>query len=312
VSKRSEILISSTGAGWCLTLHIIQGENLMTDILTTLLNLFLVGFIVGSMLSMGASLTMKQITAPLKNTKLVILALAANFVLAPVLGVALTKLFQLETGLTTGLILVSVVAGAPFLPKLAETARGDIAFSVGLMVLLMVVSIIFAPIVLPLLLPGVAVSAWAIAKPLIFMMLIPLAIGLFLKARYSETAGHLQPIFAQISNISLALMFILMLVLNWSTLMGAFGTKAFIAAIIFVVVLFVAGYFMGGSDSGNRSVMGLGTAQRNLGAAMAIAGANFASDHNVIVMIIVVAVIGLVLLMVTAGELGKRSAKHAA
>ncbi len=284
----------------------------MTEVLTTLTNLFLLGFIVGSMLSMGTSLTMKQIAAPLKNTKLVILALVANFVVAPLLGIALAKVFQLETGLATGLILVSVVAGAPFLPKLAETAKGDVAFSVGLMVLLMVVSIIFAPIVLPFILPGVAVSAWAIAKPLIFLMLIPLAIGLFLKARYPETADHLQPIFAQIANLSLMFMFILVLVVNWSTLMGAFGTMAFIAAAILVVVLFLAGYLMGGSDSGNRSVMGLGTGQRNLGAAMAIAGANFASQPNVIVMIIVVAVIGLVLLMLAAGELGKRSAKQAA
>jgi len=281
------------------------------DALATLMNVFLLGFIVFSMLAMGASLAMKQITAPLKNKKLVILALVANFVIAPLLGIALTKVFQMETGLATGLILISVVAGAPFLPKLAQIAKGDIAFSVGLMVLLMVVSIIFAPIVLPIILPGTSVSAWSIAKPLIFLMLIPLAIGLFLKARYAETADHLQPTFAQISNISLILMSILVLVINWSTLMGAFGTKAFIAAIIFVAGLFVVGYFMGGSESGNRSVMGLGAGQRNIGASLAIAGANFASQPNVMVMIIVAAVIMLVILMLAGGEIGKRSAKAA-
>lgn len=281
----------------------------MSEILTTLTNLFLLAFVIGSMLSMGFSLTTKQIAAPLKNTKLVLLALLANFVLVPILGIVLTKAFQLETDLATGLILVSVVAGAPFLPKLVETAKGDTAFSVGLMVLLMVVTIIYAPIVLPLILSGVSVSAWAIAKPLIFMMLIPLAIGLFIKARYPQTAESLQPIAAQVSNIGLAFMFILMLIINWSALVGAFGTKAFIAAIIFIAVAFAVAYFMGGSDSGNRSVMGLGTAQRNLGAAMAIAGTNFASQPNVLVMIIVVAVIGLTILMLIGGELGKRVEK---
>lgn len=278
----------------------------MSEILTTLTNLFLLAFVIGSMLSMGFSLTTKQIAAPLKNTKLVLLALLANFVLVPILGIVLTKVFQLETDLATGLILVSVVAGAPFLPKLAETAKGDTAFSVGLMVLLMVVTIIYAPIVLPLILSGVSVSAWAIAKPLIFMMLIPLAIGLFVKARYPQTAESLQPIAGQISNISLVFMFILMLVINWSALVGAFGTKSFIAAFIFIAVAFAVAYFMGGSEGGNRSVMGLGTAQRNLGAAMAIAGTNFASQPNVLVMIIVVAVIGLTILMLIGGELGKR------
>jgi hypothetical protein len=42
-----------------------------------------------------------------------------------------------------GLILLATAAGAPFLPKLAEVAKGNIAFGVGLMVLLMVVTIIY-------------------------------------------------------------------------------------------------------------------------------------------------------------------------
>ena len=56
-----------------------------------------------------------------------------------------------------------------------------------------------------------------------------------------------------------------------------------------------------------RSVLGLGTAQRNLSAALIVAAANFASDPDVIVMILVAGLLGLVVLMVTAGELGKRA-----
>ena len=48
----------------------------------------------------------------------------------------------------------------PFLPKLAELAKGNLAFAVGLMVLLMVVTVGYLPIVLPLILPGVSVDPW--------------------------------------------------------------------------------------------------------------------------------------------------------
>ena len=284
----------------------------MSDILATLANLFLLAFVLSSMLAMGFSLTMKQIKAPLTNVKLVLLALLANFVLVPILGIALTKVFQLGTDLATGLILVAAVAGAPFLPKLAQIAKGDAAFSVGLMVLLMVATIIFAPIALPLILPGVEVSAWSIAQPLIFLMLLPLAIGLFVKARYSQTADHLQPLAGQISNISLVFLLVLMLVVNWSSMVGAFGTNAFIASIIFVAITFPVAYFLGGSNSSTRSVMGLGTAQRNLGAAMAIASTSFASQPNVVVMVLVEGAIGLFILIFIAGELGKRDEKAAA
>ena len=43
-------------------------------------------FIISSMLAMGMSLTMAQILQPLKNVRLVLMALLANFVLVPLLA----------------------------------------------------------------------------------------------------------------------------------------------------------------------------------------------------------------------------------
>ena len=78
------------------------------------------------------------------------------------------------------------------------------------------------------------------------------------------------------------------------------------AIVIFLLVALVLGYFAGGSDAGTRSVMGLGTAQRNLSAAMVVAAQNFSDKPNVLLTVIVAGIIGLVLLMPIAGELGKR------
>ena len=107
------------------------------------------------MLAMGLSLTMAQILQPLKNTRLVILALLANFVLVPLLAYTITLVIPLEQSLQIGLIVLATAAGAPFLPKLVQGAKGNVALGVGLMTLLMVVTIIYVPIILPLLLPGV-------------------------------------------------------------------------------------------------------------------------------------------------------------
>ena len=70
---------------------------------------------------------------------------------------------------------------------------------------------------------------------------------------------------------------------------------------------FVVGYFLGGKDGGTKSVLGLGTAQRNLSAALVVAGQNFADDPNVLSMILVAGLVGLVLLMFIGGELGRRA-----
>jgi len=48
-----------------------------------------------------------------------------------------------------------------------------------------------------------------------------------------------------------------------------------LAAIIFLVLSLAIGYLLGGSDPGEKSVLGLGTAQRNIAAALVVAAQNF-------------------------------------
>src|SRR5436305_11075623 len=121
-------------------------------------------FVVSSMLAMGLGLTGGEIIAPLRNVRRVIMSLLANFVLVPLLALALAALLQLDQPLGIGLLLLGAAAGAPFLPKLAQLAKGNLAFAVGLMVLLMVVTVAYLPLILPIFLPGVSVNPAKIAQ----------------------------------------------------------------------------------------------------------------------------------------------------
>jgi len=279
----------------------------LNQLLLLIMNLSTLVFVVTSMLAMGLSLTVAQIMAPLRNTRLVLLALLANFVLVPLMAYLISLVIPLSDGLRVGLILAATAAGAPFLPKLAGIARGNTAFSVGLMVLLMVVTVLYMPIVLPLLIQGVTVEPWDIARSLIILMLIPLAAGLVIKMRYVEIAAWLQPYMAQASTFAVALLLVVGLLANLNGMLAMVGTGGFIASLLFLVGAFVIGYFLGGKDAQTRSVLGLGTAQRNLAAALVVATANFADDPDVIMMVLALGLLGLVVLMISAGELGRRS-----
>ena len=279
----------------------------MSETLSVIAQLAGMVYVVGSMLSLGLSLTVAQIVQPLKNARLVILALVANFVLVPVLAYGITAVIPVSEGQRIGLLLLGMAAGSPFLAKLAQAAKGNMAFAVGLMVLLMVVSIFFLPIVLPLVLTGVEVDPWAIAQSLIVTMLIPLAIGLFIKARYPDTGAHLQPTFAQASNTSLMLMMGILLMLNVRNILSVVGTGAILAGILFIAVSFVVGYLLGGPGRDTKSVLGLGTGQRNIAAALVVANQNF-GDPDVLITLIVISLVGLFILMPIGGELGKRAA----
>ncbi len=276
-------------------------------VLEDLANLSVLIFVLTNMLAMGLSLTVAQILQPLRNLRLVGKALAANFVLAPLVAYVLITLIPLEQGLAIGLLLVGTAAGAPFLPKLVQFSKANLAFGVGLMVLLMVVTVVYIPLVLPLLLPGTTVNAGSIATSLVVLLLIPLAIGLLIKKWNDEIATTLQPAFNRISTIFLIVLIVLYLGLDYQTLLSTFGTGAFGVAIVFVLILFVIGYVLGGPARDTKAVLGLGTAQRNMSAAFTVVIASFVTNVSVMEMVLVVSMIGLIILMVISGEIGKRA-----
>src|SRR5213595_720359 len=146
------------------------------ELLSKAVPITMLAFVVSSMLAVGLSLTFQQIVAPLRNGKLVFLALLANFVLMPLGALAIATLLRLDQPLGIALLLLGAAAGAPFLPKLAGIAKGNLAFAVGLMVLLMVITVGYLPLVLPAFLPGVSVNPTKIACSLFFLMLVPLAV----------------------------------------------------------------------------------------------------------------------------------------
>jgi BASS family bile acid:Na+ symporter len=135
-------------------------------------------------------------------------------------------------------------------------------------------------------------------------MLVPLAVGLFVRARYAGTAARLQPSVNQVSTTALVFLVVLMLVLNVQTLLSVVGTGALLAFALLIVASLAVGWVLGGPAAASRPVLGLGTAQRNVSAALVVGAANF-DDPNVVVMLVVGATL-MGLLIVVAGELGRR------
>jgi BASS family bile acid:Na+ symporter len=277
------------------------------ELLSKAVPVAMLAFVVSSMLAIGVSLTVGQIMAPLRNAKLVSLALLANFVLMPLGAVVIARLLRLDEPLGIALLLLGTAAGAPFLPKLAGIAKSNLAFAVGLMVLLMVLTVGYMPLVLPLLLEGVSVNPAKIARSLLLLMLLPLGAGLLVKARFCHVADRSRTPLNRISSLSLALLIVLLLVTNMQNVIGLFGTRGILASILFLLGGAGIGWLLGGPAFGTKGVLALGTAQRNIAAALVVGGKNF-DDPNVLVMVVVVAVVGLLILMPLARVLGSRRA----
>jgi len=276
------------------------------EFLSKVIPVTLLVFVVSSMLAVGLSLTVGKILFPLRNRRLVALALLANFVLMPLAALTIARLLRLEQSLSAALLLLGTAAGAPFLPKLAAVAKGSLAFAVGLMVMLMALTVGYMPLVLPLLLEGVSVDATKIARSLVLLMLLPLAAGLGVKRKYEAVAAKVAPVLNRVSTLSLVLLILLLLATNVQNIADMFGTRGVLASSIFLLVSFGTGWLLGGPGPDTRGVLALGTAQRNIAAALVVGGQNF-DDPKVVVMVAVVAIVGLLVLMPLARAVARRS-----
>jgi predicted Na+-dependent transporter len=161
-------------------------------------------FVLSSMLGMGLGLRVRDIVAPLRNWRLVMLSLVANSVLMPFAAVALARILRLDESMAIGLLLR----------------------------------------------PGRRRALLANTRP--------------------DLQGQSRVCRRTDLGVGVAV-----------------------------------GWALGGSTRETRSVMGLGTAQRNIAAALVVANQSF-EDPNVGVMVVVVAIVGLLTLMPLSRALGQR------
>jgi len=271
----------------------------MTELLQRLADFSVLVFVTSSMLAMGMSQRFADVVAPLKEPKPVLLALLVNFVLSPLLTVVLSRLIPLQPAHAIGLLLLGGAAGAPFLPKLAEVSRGSLAYSVALMVLLMVGTIVFMPLALPFIIPGLEADPWSIAKPLLILMVVPLAIGFAIAVTGASWVGRLLRLVQGVSNLAFVLLLVLLIGLNLKEMAGTFGSFAIGTYAVYVLGMVGAGYLLGGSDRTTKGVFALGAGQRNIAAALVVASASF-DDPTITVMLLVASVVGLLLLLMLA------------
>lgn len=267
-------------------------DQILTVINFSLVNklAFLI-LILSMLLDTGLSLTVQQLWEPLRNIRLILLSLLANFVLVPLFVYGLLQVVPMSEPFRIGFTIMAVAAGPPVLPKLAQLVNGNLAYAAGLMMLMMGLTAVYMPFALSIALQTVQVDPWQIAKPLLTLMLVPLAIGLLIRAKYEAIATTLQPLMRQISNTALILGLSTSLFLQFSSLVSMVKTGAIVAIAGFILVSFAIGYSLGGPDTDTRRTLAVGTAQRNIAAALLVAGTNF--DDPAVVSVIVVTSLSL-------------------
>jgi predicted Na+-dependent transporter len=261
--------------------------------------------LVTAMLHIGTSLTLRQILEPLHNVRLLIASIGVSYILVPLTAIAITRLIPIEQPLRIGLVLLSMTAGAEAGPKIIGAARGCIAFSVALLSIQLVVTIIYVPMVLSVLLPEVHINHGNLLLKLLAMVLLPMLLGLFLKARHAAIAERINPLMQSISTVLMFLMAVLIIILNFAEILRLTGSGAILAGAIFVVISFIIGYLLGGPRQDTRRTLGFMSGTRNASISLMIASQVF-DDPDVLLMITLTVIMMIVILFPTAYWFGRR------
>lgn len=261
-------------------------------------------YVISTMLNVGLTQKLSDITGHLNNYPFVLKMLVANFVLAPLLMIVALYFAPFDPALKAGLLIFSLCAGAPFLIKLTQTAKQDVALGAAVMMLLMVVTVVYTPIVLPMILSGISVDGWAIARTLLLQMLLPVAAGMLVVQFLTVFAKKIEPWIGWLSNITLYILLAATLIGYFPNMISIIGNGAILVGLAFVAAAFGIGYLAGAGKDHLEDVGGLGTAQRNTAAGVIIAVQNF-SDPNVLVMLTLANTLGIVMLLFVAKALSR-------
>ncbi|ELY54168.1 sodium symporter [Natronococcus amylolyticus DSM 10524] len=259
-------------------------------------------FVLTTMFSIGMELSLGQLLAALRKRRLMAKSLVVNLVAIPVLAYLLVRPLSVEAGYAAGIVLIAVAPGAPFGPKFAEIANGDIEFASGLMAVLGIVSVVTIPVSLALLLPGtVAVDPLAIGWMIFGIQLLPLLAGMGLDFRYSAVTNWLYPPVQRLSDLSFLFLLVLLLAAYSNEMLSLISTGTLFISVVIIAGSLLLGYVLGGPGRNTREVLATTTAARNAAIALFIATTSF-SDPDVLMVVLAFSFIGVVLSGLLAGK----------
>jgi bile acid:Na+ symporter, BASS family len=258
-------------------------------------------FTVTNLMAMGLESTLRDALRTLGSPRFIILTIVWGWVLGPALAWLITWAIPMEVPYAAGLMLISLAPAAPFYPMMVRRARGDMDFAAAFILLATVCTVVLLPLMLPLLVRGLKVSAWALARPLLMTVLLPLLAGIAIKVSAPKTAKKLFPVIKRIGIIFLLITAIMTFALYWREMLGAIGGFAIAAQIIFFTVMTIATYKIGfHMKQGQRSAMSLGMCTRNIAAVFVAYFGIQDPDPKIFVMMVLVVPLALGVALIAA------------
>jgi len=150
------------------------------------------------MLGMGLGLIKDDFKRIFLSPKAILIGLANQIILLPIIGFVLVSIFPLQPEIAIGVMILAACPGGPTSNLIAHLAKGDTALSVSLTALSSLITIITIPFIVNFALENfldagqmVQLDPITVIGQILTVTIIPVAIGMIIRNRKPEFADNM-------------------------------------------------------------------------------------------------------------------------
>lgn len=231
------------------------------------------GFLLSTMLSLGLQTELGQLRAIFSARFALLPMLLANFVIAPLLGMAIVRIVPMSEGSAAALLILACVPGGLSALQFTRRQKGHEAVAGAAIVLLSVLAVFLSPVLVRAVLPGAANPEIPYVRLLGFYalyLLAPLGVGILLGDRSPRLAANLTS-FLGVLSAALFVAFMLLTKSFRKEAVASVGGAAAGAMLVFILATMVTGWLLGGPQFERRHMLASTTSMRNAMLALAVA-----------------------------------------
>ena len=198
------------------------------------------------MISLGLGLTPADFKRVVVYPKGVAVGLTNLLLFSPLIAFAVAEVFSLEAALAVGIVLLGASPGGVMANMLTHLARGDVALSISMTAISSVCAVITVPLFLALAVDrfganlDIDVEMLPIVARVFVITLVPLSIGMLLRARRQEWAGRNYEAFRRAAFVFFVIAVIVAIIAEHGRVFDNFGDVAAATLALNVIAMTVS------------------------------------------------------------------------
>ncbi|MBG9790282.1 bile acid:sodium symporter family protein [Brevibacillus laterosporus] len=230
------------------------------------------------MFGMGLTISASDFKEVFRRPKDVALGVIGHYLVMPLLAFLLAYFLELPPEIAVGVILVGCCPSGTASNVMVFLSRGDVALAVAIAS----VSTLLAPVVTPFLIlllasKWVDINIWSLFYSIIQVVIIPLALGLFVKKYFGKQAAASVKALPLVSVVAIVMIICGVVAGNQAKLASA-GLIIFAVVVLHNVLGFLLGFLFArlcGMDLAKQKAVAMEVGMQNSGLGVAIATAHF-------------------------------------